>query len=301
MRDDSTIMFWAPEPGETLLWRTEIDYATGAAVAVKGSRWFRNPDRADIQQELVGWPAGPEYTLHSAGEQNTRRAGRFLGAAVPALLNAAVGLLGGGGSPFGDPKILGPAKEPENEIHDFPVMWAAPGTIARTLPWQLDPARRTEGCSTHAVITDRRLVLLQLGPHEDSRPEELMSIPRDLISSVEPMEFSRDWPDIRIRFSDESWVRVSMKEGETPRILRHLDSQPMVLLEDQLNPAQRAGLAAYLDRWPPCDEPPLLTRRPSGNVLIELRVPGKADSYKYYTQCHAINDEGVSDPKPGDF
>ncbi|MFD5158391.1 hypothetical protein ACFWMJ_10010 [Streptomyces hawaiiensis] len=39
----------------------------------------------------------------------------------------------------------GKPEERDNEIDDFPVMWAAPGTLARTAPWQLDPDRRPKG------------------------------------------------------------------------------------------------------------------------------------------------------------
>lgn len=281
---------WSGDPGETVLCRSRVEFATGAAAPVADSRWFRNTDREDIQHELPGWPEGPVYSLHSAPQRTTRKAGRFAGVAIPALLNAAAEFLGGAGSPFSDPKIMGRPTEPENEVDDFPVMWAAQGTLARSFPWQLDPARRGIGHTTHTVITDHRLILLQQGPDEDTGPEVLLIVPRAHIGTVDAMEFGTGDPDTRIRLVDNSWVRLSFLEQD--HIFLHLRAQPDLLREDQLTPAQQASLAAFIAKWPAGDEPPVITRSPGGGVTVELRVPEARARYGYLTQWHAMNDDG---------
>jgi hypothetical protein len=62
--------------------------------------------------------------------------------------------------------------------------------LARTLPWQLDPARSDEKhYRTHAIITDRRLVIVGLLYHKKDgsliEDEPLWEIPRTHISEVE--------------------------------------------------------------------------------------------------------------------
>ncbi|WP_369391149.1 hypothetical protein AB5J72_28525 [Streptomyces sp. CG1] len=52
------------------------------------------------------------------------------------------------GSPFGEPRGLGKPQEPENEVDDFPVMWAATGTARRqsaNQPHKPAPAIGTRG------------------------------------------------------------------------------------------------------------------------------------------------------------
>ncbi len=64
-------------------------------------------------------------------------------------------------------------REPRDELEDFPVLWAAPGTLARTLPWRLDPARSDQRRSrTHLIVTDHRLVVVGL-PFNERRFREL--------------------------------------------------------------------------------------------------------------------------------
>ncbi|WP_329132951.1 hypothetical protein OG552_14545 [Streptomyces sp. NBC_01476] len=290
---------WPAEPGETALHRVRISYATGAAVPVSGSRWFRDTERNDIQHELPGWPQGPEYTVHTPGQQGTRRAGRFLRTGVPALIGAALEALAG--TPSGiDAKTLGQPAEPANEVDDFPVMWAAPGTIARTMPWQLDPARRAKDHTTHLVITDRRIVLLQEGPGKESAPEELLVLTRDLIDRAERMRFSRDERDVRIWFRDGSWVRVDLSDvGAGLRL--HLSEAPVLLAPDALPPAQRKAFDTWLARWPGCDEPPSLVRLPSGNVLVQQRVPEPGARDGHRTQSVVIGTDGANGFDPDDY
>jgi hypothetical protein len=291
---------WIPEPGETVLTREPISYATGAAVPVAGCRWFRDTERHDIQRELPGWPEGPEYTVHPTDEKAARRTGRFLGAAVPALFGAAIEALGGTGSPFSGPTALGQPTERDNEVEDFPVMWAAPGTTARTLPWQLDPARRAKDHRTHIVITDRRIVFLQAGPANEDAPQELARISRDLMDRAERMKFSRDESDVRLWFRDGSWVRLDRHDPGLG-FVRHLTAPPVFVTEDDLNEAQYAVYEAWLVKWPEQDEPSVITRLPSGNIMIQQRVLEPRARSGYLTQTLTINADGVGAYDPDDF
>ncbi|MBY8882765.1 hypothetical protein [Actinacidiphila acidipaludis] len=295
---DARVKDWTPNPGETVLARSRIDYATGAAAQVAGSRWFRNTDREDVQGELPGWPEGPEYVLHTPSQQAARKTGRFARVAIPALLNAAAELFGGAGSPFGNPEILGKPTEPENEVTDFPVMWAAPGTLARTFPWQLDPARRGKEHTTHVVVTDQRFVLLEQGPTAEHGPEVLQSYARDSVQGVEQMDFSTVRPDTRIRFVDGSWVRVSLVEHI--EAFPHLRTRPELLREDELTGAQQDALATFRQRWAPSEEPPLLIRRGGSHVRVELRVPASRTRYGYLTQSLTMNAAGDRELPPTD-
>ncbi|MGW6532742.1 hypothetical protein [Streptomyces venezuelae] len=136
---------WQPEAGETLLGRTLVTFATGAATPVRGRRWFRDTERGDIQHELPGWPEGPTFMRRSTGESLARNFGKggaiALGGIFMAALSAAGGnVSGGSGSQSGSST----PHDPADEVEDFPVLWAAPDTVARGLPWQLDPARSPE-------------------------------------------------------------------------------------------------------------------------------------------------------------
>lgn len=154
---------WHPAPGETLLARIPVSFATGAATPVSGMRWFRDDERRDVQAELAGWPEGPVYFARSTASRLARNG---LKVGLTAALITVVGALGGTG--VGDVSTLGRSGDPADEVEDFPVLWAAPGTLARALPWQLDPARRPDTDRTHAIITDRRLVVV--GLLDDERP-----------------------------------------------------------------------------------------------------------------------------------
>lgn len=83
-----------------------------------------------------------------------------------------------------------------DELEDFPVLWAAPGAIARTLPWQLDPARCDQRSSrTHLIVTDHRLVVVGLPVNERKchelpvDDEILWEVPRSDVQKVERQDF----------------------------------------------------------------------------------------------------------------
>lgn len=83
-------MIWKPGPGETLLARVPVIFATGAAMRVRGRRWFRDEERNDIQGELDGWPAGPVHRARSTGVGAVWAALRISGLAIGALIVAAL-------------------------------------------------------------------------------------------------------------------------------------------------------------------------------------------------------------------
>lgn len=216
---------WQPEPDEALIARCAVSFATGAATRVSGMRWFRDPDRRDIQSELPGWPEQPQYTIHSKANAAVRVAGRVV---LAVLVIAAAAVLGGTG--VGNVDRLGSSEDPENEVEDFPVMWAAPGTIARTLPWELDPARRPDTDGTHAVVTDRRLLVIgSLDDPRDPWEEVLWETDLGSVTSVERKEFSHGKRDFLIAFVDGSWCRLTSTDGD--RVIDQLstlsaDSKP---------------------------------------------------------------------------
>jgi hypothetical protein len=227
-------MDWYPDAGETPLIRTRIAFASGMAAPVAGLRSFRDPDRADIQGELTAWPEAPPLVVRSRKERAAGRAFEGFFRAVPALIEVAAEI--GGASynrsynrPYNkshDKKAVterSDAPDPADEVEDFPVIWAAPGTAARTLPWQLDPDRAPERLRTELVVTDRRLVILGCGPDLMARAEVLWEAARDSVAAVERREFSDGEADLKLTFTDGSWTRLTTGSGEnTRKLVRHL-------------------------------------------------------------------------------
>lgn len=272
---------WEPEPDETLIARAPVTFATGEATRVGGMRWFRDTERNDIQGELVGWPAGPTFTAHSTGGTTARKTAKGVvsaaGVAVLGFLSAHGGNLSGY---FGSGKGTDTSDDPADEVDDFPVMWAAPGTVARTLPWQMDPGRNSEKrYRTHAVITDRRLVIVGF-PHVKGNQyrvddDLLWEIPRAAIEKVELRDF-RIGHDAKIVFSDGSWCRLSSinRERLTRYLIEPLDFIPL----DALTPAQRNTAEAFAAAQAPDAEPPLVKRNPCGCFRVEVVALSTVDA-----------------------
>ncbi|MFE0099468.1 hypothetical protein [Streptomyces sp. NPDC059009] len=274
---------WQPDPGETLLARAPATFATGAATRVKGMRWFRDNERNDIQSELPGWPEGPVYTAHSSGASLSRKAGKGGAMAVGGAIMAVLSAFGGNasGSPFGDSGSDTPDNRAD-EVEDFPVMWAAPNALARTLPWQLDPGRSDEKhYRTHAIITDRRLVIVGLPYYKkDERrieDEVLWETPRSTISKVEPRNFKDGW-DVQVSFTDGSWCRLSsLSRG---KLTRYLVSTPDLIPWESLTPAQREAIDNFLATTRASDHSePFVTRLPCGHYRAEAFVPDQLSAF----------------------
>jgi hypothetical protein len=294
-------MDWYPDPDESTLLRTPIRFATGYAEPVAGARWFRDTERRDIQAELPGWPAGPEFTLRSAAQQNTNRVGRAALFGIPAVARLVVEAVSGApGLPGGLPKPRGKAREPENEVDDFPVMWAAPGTTARTLPWQLDPSRAPARFRVDAVVTERRLVLLGIGSDMTAPATVLWEAPRDALAGAERMEFSENGRDLRIRFADGSWARLST--GDAAKLTGILADRRRPLPEAGLDPGQRERVARFVAELPGTARAPRFFRLASGIVLVECQVPAKAGKGLLETHSILMGESGrPARPQPGDL
>ncbi|MEU6820643.1 hypothetical protein ABZ921_08450 [Streptomyces atriruber] len=301
---------WQPEADETLLSRTLVSFATGAATPVRGMRWFRDTERGDIQHELPSWPEGPTFTPRSTGESLARNFGKGGATALGGIFMAALSAAGGNISRgSGARSGTDTPDDPADEVKDFPVVWAAPGTVARTLPWQLDPARSPEKhYRTHAIVTDRRLVIVGF-PYskrndELIEDEALWEIPRSLISRIEPKPF-KDGNDVKVVFSDDSWCRLRAVPSEkfTRYLLHPLDLVPW----SALVPAQQSTVEQFVATdVEPNHGAPFVTRRPCGHYRVELLSPSEVDSFFGLSENPLLMDaEGneveLKDYHPDDF
>lgn len=302
---------WQPESDEILLARTPVTFATGEATPVSGMRWFRDTERNDIQNELLSWPEGPVYTARSTGDSLARSIGKGGALALGAVIMGV--LTGGGGSgPSPSKPVSEKSDDRADEIEDFPVMWAAPGTIARTLPWQLDPARAPdqERYRTHAIVTDRRVVIVGLPVQKKDRSviedEVLWETSRSTISKVEPRDFKYGL-DVKVHFTDGSWCRLGAHSRA--ELIRHL-IRPLDLLPlESLTPAQQntvdSFLAAARDQAPDTG-PPIITRRSCGHYRVEVLPPSRFDSFFGASELEMIMDSAgaeveLQDQHPDDF
>ncbi|MHC3474484.1 hypothetical protein ACYF6T_38125 [Streptomyces sp. 7R007] len=296
-------MDWYPSADDDLLLRTTAKFASGIAPAVAGSRWFRDPDRNDIQRELPSWPEGPVYSLHPTGDRVARRTGRAFLVGIPIIANIIANIGGAAGSPFGDVAVRGKPEEPENEVQDFPVMWAAPGTLARTVPWQLDPARRPKDYSTDLVLTSRRLLFLGTRTGTLDKADVLAEFPRDSIAGAKRMTYSEVEADVRLTFTDQSWIRLFTGNPDSAeRLCQVLAGTARTVPESELSSGQRDRLTRFLAELPADAQPPLLTRLPSGIVMVEVRVPSKASKDVFETHSILMGPSGeAAKPQPGDL
>lgn len=292
-------MDWYPDSDESTLVRTPIRFATGFAPPVAGSRWFRDADRRDIQGELPGWPAGPQFTLHPPATQAANRVAGGLLSGLATAIKAGVDVVTGSNTAVPNaPK--GKPQHPADEVEDFPVMWAAPGTRARTLPWQLDPGRRPDRYRVDAVVTDRRLVLLGVGSDMTAPAEVLWEAPRDAISGAEQLTYSEGRHDLRIRFTDDSWVRLS--SGEAQKLVGLLSDHRTVLPESGLTAGQRERVARFVSELPATAQAPRFFRLASGVVLVEAQAPAKAGRGLSETHSIFMGETGEpARPQPGDL
>ncbi|MFJ3757416.1 hypothetical protein [Streptomyces sp. NPDC090080] len=296
-------MDWYPEADEDLLVRTAAKFAAGISPTVAGSRWFRDPDRNDIQQELSGWPAGPTYELHATGDRVARRTGRAFAVGIPLIANIIANIGGAAGSPFGDVPVRGRPEEPENEVEDFPVMFAAPGTLARTVPWQLDPARRPKGYATDLALTSRRLLFLGTKTGTLDKADVLAEFPREALAGAKRMTYSEAEADVRLSFADKSWIRLFTGNPDSAeRLCQLLSGTVQTVTEAELSPGHRARLTRFLAELPGRSQPPVLTRLRSGIIMVEVSVPSKASESVHETHSILMGPSGeAAAPKPGDL
>ncbi|MFI6565417.1 hypothetical protein [Streptomyces sp. NPDC050534] len=294
---------WQPDVDETLLARCGVSFATGVATPVSGMRWFRDTERRDIQDELPGWPEGPRFTPRTKAERRVRE-GRKFGARF--LLVATLGVLeslAGSGS-TGNVARLGQPEEPENEVEDFPVMWAASGTLARTLPWQLDPGRLPDHERTHLVVTNRRALILGLLDDKEQRHDEVLwETSRSNIATAQRMKFSQYSVDFKLVFNDGSWSRLAgWNTNCRDDVTRFLDTPPELVTDEALTGGQRQAVAKFLKRQ---DGPGdlLITRRPSGHLRAEYLKSNSIDpDYGIFSDVCLMGADGEAVPyEPGDL
>ncbi|MFE1586422.1 hypothetical protein ACFW6Q_12110 [Streptomyces sp. NPDC058737] len=283
---------WLPPQGETFLARAPVVFASGAAMRVRGKRWFRDTERNDIQGQLPGWPEGPTYTARSApkaGALNTLK-----GTAIAAVTLAWGALSSQGGSVGGPSGGTGAdvSHDRADEVEDFPVIWAAPDTTARTLPWQLDPARSSpDHYRTHAVVTDRRLVIVGFpyvkGDDNLIDDELLWEIPRSDIRSVELRDFKLG-NDAKITFTDDSWCRLSSVKRE--RLTRYLIEPPDFIPLDRLTPAQRETAERFASAQAPDARAPLVKQNTCGCLRIEVLAPSTVHAFFGHSGLNTVMD-----------
>lgn len=292
-------MDWYPDPDETSLVRTPIRFATGFAHAVAGYRWFRDTGGRDIQDELPGWPAGPRYTRRTEAAQKVNKVGGGLLGGVFTAVQVAVDAVTGGntvkpGQSRSTPQV------PAEESEDFPVMCAAPGTLARTVPWQLDPDRCPGRYRVDAVVTERRLLLLGIGADMTAQAEVLWQCPRDAVAEARTMPFSEGGHDVRVAFTDGSWVRLAT--GGAEKLAAILTERRRLVPESELTDGQRERLARFVAELPATAQGTQAFRLPSGIVLVESRVPAKRGSGLFETHSILMGETGEpARPQPGDL
>ncbi|MFJ8995768.1 hypothetical protein ACIRQH_35850 [Streptomyces sp. NPDC102279] len=263
---------WQPDPNETLIARSAVSFATGAATPVADMRWFRDTERRDIQGDLAGWPEGPHFTVRGKNDRRLRKGAKFgAGLLLVATLGVLESLAGSGST--GNVAKLGTPEDPENEVEDFPVMWAAPGTLARALPWQLDPGRRSETDRTHMVVTDRRtLVLGLLDNQEDPYDQVLWETERTNIAAATRKDFGRYDRDFTLTFNDGSWCRLSGQNSDCRNSVTRALEDPLPLMDPaDLTPGQQRAVRKLLEGKEPGGSLQIY-RRPSGNVYVTYRL-----------------------------
>ncbi|MEY9893316.1 hypothetical protein ABIA31_006994 [Catenulispora sp. MAP5-51] len=266
-------MSWYPEPDEALVHRGPARFATGRAEKVAGMRWFRDETGRDIAAELPGWPEGPAYSPRSDAAARTTKTAWGIGKAVVFTAALAVNAvsnanptvnLGDGARPT----------DPAREVEDFPVLVAAPGTIARGLPHQLDPDRRAKQYRTDLVVTDRRLVVL--GTIADGgleHPEVLWEAPRGALASVVKHAFGSGGADVSFVFADGSWARLGLENVAAAIQVAH-ELEPSCRVE--LTELAVKKLEPNYDK-PPADHEWETIRQDNGRAVAQLvfRVRGK--------------------------
>ncbi|PPS87894.1 hypothetical protein [Streptomyces sp. MH60] len=299
---------WLPPRGETLLARAPVVFASGAAMRVRGKRWFRDTERKDIQGQLPGWPEGPVYTARSAPKATALNT--LKGTAIAAVTLAWGALSSQGGSVGGPSGGTGAdiSDDRADEVEDFPVIWAAPDTTARTLPWQLDPGRSSpDHYRTHAVVTDRRLVIVGFpyvkGDDTLIDDEPLWEIGRSGIKSVELRDF-KVGNDVKIVFTDGSWGRFSSVKRErlTRYLIEPLDFIPL----GSLTTAQRETAERFASTRAPDSQAPLVKRNACGCFRIEVIAPSTVDAFFGHSGMNTVmNTEGteleLTEYHPDDF
>ncbi|MFD9189612.1 hypothetical protein ACFWCA_15410 [Streptomyces phaeochromogenes] len=209
--------------------RHRVEFASGSAASVENRRSFRDHERNDIEPDLPGWPPGQAFAVRGF----FGKLGRHVHTVVTTLLMLPLYIIAGAlGSPA-SPDKRGKLEERENEVDDFPVIWAGVGETARTLPWQLDPSRRSWRMVTGLELTEPD-GLVRITSYEDTARGSrflawgggekvpgseavLWTLPRKEIVGVETKRFSMAESDFKISFRDGSWARLTTNSSDGAR------------------------------------------------------------------------------------
>jgi hypothetical protein len=160
------------------------------------------------------------------------------------------------------------------------------------VPWQLDPARSPQDkYRTHAVITDRRLVIVGFpyikGDEKRIDDEPLWETPRSDIARVELRDF-KIGNDAKIAFTDNSWIRVSSISRE--RLTRYLIEPPEFIPLTSLTQAQRNTAEGFAAAQAPDAQPPLVKRNACGCFRIEVVAPSTIHASFGHSGLNAVMD-----------
>ncbi|MFF7795325.1 hypothetical protein [Streptomyces sp. NPDC007991] len=287
-------MNWQPAPGEETLARFPASFATGTAASVDGRRSFRDRRRNDIESDLTGWPEGSTFAVRRL----PGRIGVHARTAVSGVFAVAWGILSDllGGSTINPEPGRGKLEERENEVEDFPVMWADAGDIARTLPWQLDPSRRPQGYVTEIVLTTRRLLVV-------GADTALWETQREKVLDAAAKPFSIGRRDFRVTFRDGSWARLTTTaSSHTTELVGLLTGSHRRLSDSELSTAQRERLSSYTASLPEGATRPVITRLPSGLVRVESTTPGRGRGAVSESRGLVMDETGQdATPAPGDI
>jgi hypothetical protein len=210
-------MSWFPESDETLRYQGPVVFASGLAAKVATMRWFRDEAGRDIAAELPGWPEGPVYTPRSDKQAQATTVLGGIGKGIVVVAAMAVNAVSNANPNVSFGADVGRPTDPAREVDDFPVLVATPGTIARTLPYQLDPDRRGPRYTTELVVTEHRVLVL--GADRDAGPapsEVLWEAPRGVLASV--VLHAHGNGDLTLVFEDGSWARLRLWEGAVAAI-----------------------------------------------------------------------------------
>lgn len=287
-------MDWHPDSDEMQLARYPVSFATGTAASVKGRRSFRDRQRNDIEAELPGWPERGTFKVRRL----PGRIGVQISHTLSGVFAVAWGILSellGGGVTNPEPG-RGKLEDRENEVADFPVMWADTQDTARGLPWQLDPSRRPHGYVSEIVLTTRRLVVLGSGT-------ALWETPRGNIAAATAKRFSVGRRDFQVTFQDGSWARLTTNASPcTVELVGLLSGSHHRLSEAELSPAQRERLSSFASSLPADVARPVITKLPSGLVRVEFTLPGHGQGIVSESRGFVMDEAGQdAAPAPGDI
>ncbi|MGX5213392.1 hypothetical protein ACWKT3_32670 [Streptomyces violaceus] len=287
-------MDWHPNSGETTLARYPVSFATGTAASVDGRRSFRDRRRNDIEADLADWPEGRGFAVRRL----PGRVGVYGRTAVSGVFAVVTGILSDllGGSTINPEPGRGKLEERENEVDDFPVMWADAGDTARTLPWQLDPSRRPQGQVTEVVLTSQRLLVVGSGT-------ALWETSRENVADAAIRQFSIGRKDFRITFRDGSWARLTTSVSyHSTELVGLLTGSHQRLSESDLSPEQHERLSGFASSLPTGATPPVITRLPSGLVRVGSTLPGRGQGVVSETRGFVMDEAGRdATPAPGDI